>query len=153
MPLYEFRCTLCRREFEDLSSAEDKDKPRSCPSCGKTEGIERKISSFGINTTSAPGDTLVSSKEIDKAVGAASDKGWEGWNKYYENRRAKRREGKDLKEVVVGKEAGGNVKPFEHLGDPKEQAFRKNYSKEYKKQITEAGKDGDKTPVVMKAQL
>ena len=145
MPLYEFKCLSCKREFEDLSTADDKDNPRPCPSCGKQE-IVRKVSSFSTSSTIIPGrDTVYSTKEIDKVVGAASAKNWEGWNKYYENKKKKRREGKDIKEVVVDKGA-----PFEHLGSPKEQEFRKNYTKEYKTQITDKGKDGDKTPVVMK---
>jgi putative FmdB family regulatory protein len=149
MPLYEYKCVSCKREFEDLSKAEEKDNPRPCPSCGKQE-IVRKISSFGISTTVTPGrDTVYSPKEIDKVVGAASES---GWDKYYTAKRNKRRQGKDLKEVVVGKDAQGTVKPFEHLGTSKEQEFRKNYSKEYKTQISDKGKDGDfnAPPVVMK---
>jgi putative FmdB family regulatory protein len=151
MPLYEYKCVSCKREFEDLSVAEEKDNPRPCPSCGKQE-IVRKISTFGINTTITAGSTVYSPKEIDKVVGAASAKSWEGWENYYAERRKKRREGKDLKEVVVGKDSEGTVKPFEHLGTPKEQEFRKEYSKEYKTQISDKGKDGDfnAPPVIMK---
>jgi putative FmdB family regulatory protein len=151
MPLYEYRCTLCKREFEDLSPSDKKDDPRPCPSCGKIDGIQRKISNFGVNTTITPGkDTIYSPKEIDKAVGDVSAKRWEAWDKYYEDRRKKRREGKDLKEIIVDKGKDGKVAPFEHLGSPKEQEFRRNYSKEYKEQIIDKGKDGDETPVIMK---
>jgi putative FmdB family regulatory protein len=149
VPLYEYRCVSCRREFEDLSTVEAMDSQRSCPSCGKTE-IERKISTFGIQTTASQGSTLHSPKEIDKAIGAATEKSWEGWNKYYDDKRKKRREGKDVKELVINKGADGKVTPFEHLGTPKEQAFRKNYAQEYKAQIADKGKDGSVTPVVMK---
>lgn len=154
MPLYEYRCSDCRREFEDISSFEDRDNKRSCPSCSK-QNIERKISSFGIHSEMDPRtETVYSPKEIDKVVGAASDKRWEtydsGWKETYENRRKQRLAGKEIKEVTIDKGPDGAVHLFEHLGDKKEQNFRKEYMQEYKKQIVDTGKDGDKTPVVMK---
>jgi putative FmdB family regulatory protein len=154
MPLYEYRCVDCGREFEELSSFEDKDNKRVCPSCSK-DTIERKVSSFGISTTINPRvDTVYSPKEIDKAVGAAAEKRWESydekWKKHYDERRKQRQEGKELKEVLIdNKGPDGKVHPFEHLGTKKEQSFRKKYTQEYKKQITDTGKDGNKTPVVM----
>lgn len=153
MPLYEYRCADCRREFEDISSYEDRDNKRACPSCSGNN-IERKISSFGINTTiDSRTDTAYSPKEVDKVIGAESEKRWEtyhkGWKDHYAERRKKRLEGKEVKEVVINKGSDGKVHPFEHLGTPKEQDFRKRYTQEYKKQITDTGKDGDKTPVVM----
>jgi len=154
MPLYEYKCLECGREFEDLSSFEAKDNERPCPSCSETK-IVRKISTFGISTTiDTRSTTVYSPKEIDKVVGAAAEKSWdgyhEGWKDYYSGVQKQRRAGKEVKEVVVNKGADGKVHPFEHLGTPKEQEFRKSYTKEYKKQITDTGKDGDKTPVVMK---
>lgn len=157
MPLYEYRCSGCRREFEELSSFEDKDNKRICPSCSGDK-IERKISSFGINTTITPGvDTVYSPKEIDKVVGAASEKRWQGydekWKKHYDERKKQRQEGKELREVIIdNKGPDGKVHPFEHLGTKKEQDFRKKYTQEYKKQITDTGKDGDQTPVVMQVK-
>lgn len=155
MPLYEYRCGDCGREFEDISSYEDRDNKRSCPSCTK-ENIQRKISSFGINSGIDSSSTVYSPKEIDHVVGAAADKRWEtyhaGWKNTYEARRRERLAGKEVSEVVIGKGSDGVVRPFEHLGDKKEQAFRKDYSREYKKQIVDTGKDGDKTPVVMQVK-
>lgn len=155
MPLYEYRCGDCGREFEDISSYDDRDKKRSCPSCTK-ENIQRKISSFGIHSAIDPKSTVYSPKEIDQVVGAAADKRWEtyhaGWKDTYENRRKKRLAGKEVSEITIGKGSDGVVHPFEHLGNKKEQAFRKDYSQEYKKQIVDTGKDGDKTPVVMQVK-
>ena len=36
MPIYEFRCTHCRQEFEELASATASDTP-ACPSCASPE--------------------------------------------------------------------------------------------------------------------
>ncbi len=36
MPMYEFRCTSCHREFEELVSATAKETP-SCPACSSTK--------------------------------------------------------------------------------------------------------------------
>jgi putative FmdB family regulatory protein len=157
MPLFEYKCDSCGREFEDLGSAEKKDDKRPCPSCS-SEKVIRKISTFGIQTSLTPGkDTIYSPKEIDKVVGSASDKGWEAYNdkatKNHKSRQDKRRAGKDIKEVVINKGADGTVRPFEHLGDSKERTFRKEYSKEYKKQIEDSGKNANKVPVKMKVDL
>ena len=34
MPLYEYKCTSCGKEFEELKSFADCDKPAICPNCG-----------------------------------------------------------------------------------------------------------------------
>lgn len=152
MPLYVFECPSCSREFEELcKSAEDK---KQCPDCGK-DSVRKEVNSFGVSTKlDARRDTIYSNKEIDKVVGAASDKQWQGyddrWNKIYKERREKRRAGKEIKEVVINPGSGGKVVPFENLGSKSEQKFRQNYSSEYKKQIVEKGKNGDNTPVIMK---
>ena len=89
MPLFEYSCNDCSREFEDLNKSEDKDSQKNCPSCNSTK-VTRKMSTFGISITATIGrDTLVSPKEIDKAVGAASDKGWERHNNRFSKRRDK----------------------------------------------------------------
>jgi putative FmdB family regulatory protein len=44
MPIYEYRCTSCNEEFEELVSAAAKISP-PCPSCG-AEGAERRFSMF-----------------------------------------------------------------------------------------------------------
>lgn len=151
MPLYVFKCDDCKREFEELCSADKRDDPFSCPDCGNL-AKRKEVTSFGVSTKINPRDTLVSRKEIDRAVGAASEKRWntynDMWSRIYKERREARREGRDIREITV-RDKGGVV-PFENLGDKKEQGFRKNYAKEYTEQITKKGKDGNKTPVVMK---
>lgn len=150
MPLYVFRCA-CGREFEDLCATDT--TTQNCPDCGQQ--AERKIAQpFGIGTKINPRtETVYSRKEIDKVVGAASEKRWEGynerWKRIYQRRREARRAGQDLKEVTIKPDSSGKVVPFEHLGNKSERKFRQGYSHEYKKQITQQGKD-PKTPVVMK---
>lgn len=151
MPLFLFKCESCGREFEEL--LKDSVDMRDCPDCGNS--AKRKIDvSFGINTKLNPRhDTIYSSKEIDKVVGEAANKSWEGydkrWESYYKKRRELRRKDKDIKEIAINPKEGSLI---EHLGTRKEQEFRKEYGKQYRKQITEKNKD-DNTPVVMKKIL
>jgi putative FmdB family regulatory protein len=45
MPLYEYRCTSCNTEYEELVSSSDTTTP-PCPNCNSTE-TEKKFSVFG----------------------------------------------------------------------------------------------------------
>jgi putative FmdB family regulatory protein len=49
VPIYEYRCVACRREFDELVSFSTADDPRSCPSCG--DAAERKMSSFAVRVS------------------------------------------------------------------------------------------------------
>lgn len=42
MPLYEYKCTSCGKEFEELKSFSDSDKTVFCPDCGKEAVREYK---------------------------------------------------------------------------------------------------------------
>ena len=44
MPIYEYRCTRCRHEFELFARMGAK-PPAKCPKCGEPE-VERKLSRF-----------------------------------------------------------------------------------------------------------
>jgi putative FmdB family regulatory protein len=44
MPIYEYRCTACTTEFEELVPASAAESP-PCPSCG-AEGAQRRFSMF-----------------------------------------------------------------------------------------------------------
>lgn len=43
MPIYEYRCTLCGREFEMIRPVQDEFKEVACPDCGKKK-TEKVIS-------------------------------------------------------------------------------------------------------------
>jgi putative FmdB family regulatory protein len=45
MPIFEYRCEKCGREFEDLETVADRDKPRPCPACG-SKRVRREVSVF-----------------------------------------------------------------------------------------------------------
>ena len=45
MPVYEYLCTKCKKEFEIKKSMNDIDKQFSCPYCGRNG--ERVVSVFG----------------------------------------------------------------------------------------------------------
>ena len=47
MPLYDFHCTACDREFEALVRPQD--PPPCCPECRSTE-IEKLLSGFALHT-------------------------------------------------------------------------------------------------------
>lgn len=55
MPLYEYQCKTCGREFERLVRSADRDKGGACPDCGNA--TERKISLFssvGVESSPTP---------------------------------------------------------------------------------------------------
>jgi len=43
MPLYEYRCNNCAREFEKIVSFSEADLKQQCPSCGSSQ-TNKKIS-------------------------------------------------------------------------------------------------------------
>lgn len=47
MPLYDYRCRACQREFETLVRSQD--PPPRCPSC-QSDDLERLHSAFGMAT-------------------------------------------------------------------------------------------------------
>jgi putative FmdB family regulatory protein len=63
MPIYEFKCNCCGKEFEQIVFACDKGEPVPCPSCGK-EDTGRILSSFSCSPStggSAGGSSSCSS--------------------------------------------------------------------------------------------
>ena len=46
MPLYEFRCQKCGKEFEERRLFAEAEKPAKCPKCGGT--ADKLISGFGL---------------------------------------------------------------------------------------------------------
>jgi putative FmdB family regulatory protein len=70
MPLYEYRCRACSREFEALVRGKT---TAACPHCG-AEDLERLISSFGVSSDTSRAIALTSRRrqlshvERDKAA-------------------------------------------------------------------------------------
>lgn len=146
MPLYEFKCLDCGHEFEDLSSYADRDAEKNCKLCGGKS--ERKAAStFGIHSDLNPrSDTIVTNKEIDKVVGKASEKRWEGydqkWKSRYEARQQRRRKGKEPGQLNIPKDSDGKYSPIMHLGDKKQRSLRKEYSEALQEHRAERKKKG-----------
>jgi putative FmdB family regulatory protein len=132
MPIYEFKCTDCGHEFEEIIPYDQRDVIRSCKICGKDS--QRKVASlFGVHTSLNPRlDTIVTNKEIDKVVGKESDRRWssydERWKSRYEARQQVRRKGKTPEVLNIPKDSDGKYSPIMHLGDNKERSLRKEYS-------------------------
>ncbi|OGF45179.1 MAG: hypothetical protein A2452_12565 [Candidatus Firestonebacteria bacterium RIFOXYC2_FULL_39_67] len=53
MPLYEFACEKCKKEFEELLYNYDSSKV-ICPGCGSKK-IARKLSAFGVKSGGTKG--------------------------------------------------------------------------------------------------
>lgn len=59
MPLYEFRCTKCGHEFEQIVFSSD-NEPMKCPKC-RVPKLERLLSIFSSSTTGTRAGASVSS--------------------------------------------------------------------------------------------
>jgi putative FmdB family regulatory protein len=56
MPIYEFHCPSCRKNFDELyRSASERRRP-ICPTCGSSN-VSKKFSSFALGGKSAGGDS------------------------------------------------------------------------------------------------
>lgn len=146
MPLYEFKCKSCGHEFEEILSYSDRDSDVECKLCG-SESERKPASSFGIHNTLDPKkDTISSNKEIDKVIGAAAERKWEGyderWRNRYEQRQQKRWNGKKPKQVDIPKDSDGKYSPVMHLGNKKQKALRKEYSEALQEHRVERKKKG-----------
>lgn len=52
MPMYEYRCRECGRQFEQLRRMDDADRGLICPDCG-AQNVERLVSAFAMGGCSA----------------------------------------------------------------------------------------------------
>lgn len=123
MPLYVYRCSGCNHEFEEIVAYDRRDDERPCPKC-KADSERVVATTFGIASKADPGETLVSPKEIDRAVGADADRRW----KYLEGRKSRRRAGRVPEPIDVPKAKDGTLRPMAALGDSKSKEFRREYS-------------------------
>jgi putative FmdB family regulatory protein len=63
MPLYEFVCAECGKEFELLVGFSKADEAQTCPSCGGRHS-QRKVSSFAMGGSSSSGGAAFSSAPV-----------------------------------------------------------------------------------------
>lgn len=147
MPLFVYFCDTCELKFEKLRKKEDNEKPDICPICGKLSDRTFQGNTVSIGTKLDPKkDTVYSNKEIDKVVGAAAEKKWEGynekWKKTYDKRRELRHKGREVKEINLPKEKDGSYRPLLHLGDKKQREGRKEFSEAFQEHSSELKRKG-----------
>jgi putative FmdB family regulatory protein len=58
MPIYEFHCTTCRKNFDELYRSASERRHPKCPACGSSD-VHKKFSSFALGgkSGSAGGDS------------------------------------------------------------------------------------------------
>lgn len=56
MPIYEYRCSACEADFEELVRTSSAEKSVACPKCGSRK-ISRKLSVFAARETAPCGVT------------------------------------------------------------------------------------------------
>jgi putative FmdB family regulatory protein len=64
MPIYEYRCKKCKKEFEALVRADD---PVACPACS-SKRVEKLLSTFSAVATGSTPNTACG---VDAACGSA----------------------------------------------------------------------------------
>lgn len=146
MPLYTYKCSSCGHEFEDLVKSEKRDESQVCKKCDGS-AVRKAATSFAISSRLDPKkDTIATDKEIDKVVGAAAEKKWQGYNERwkgnYEARQRRRWKGKELAVVKMPKDSDGFYRPLMHLGDKKQRTLRKEYSEALQEHRKERRKKG-----------
>ena len=54
MPMYEYLCAKCERDFEKLISSSESDERMTCPECG-SHNVRKKLSLFGVGAKASLG--------------------------------------------------------------------------------------------------
>jgi putative FmdB family regulatory protein len=60
MPIYEYQCSQCEKDFEEVRPSDDRDKPIACPQCG-SDLTHRCLSFFATSFSSLAGGSSCSS--------------------------------------------------------------------------------------------
>jgi len=142
MPLYVYKCQECGHEFEEIVTYNDRDSEKPCTMCGK-DSRRVEVTPFAFSVKTDKGATLVSPKEVDKAVGEDAEKRWS----WLENRKNRRLEGwkkGGLKDMSLSKGRDGSFKPVSSLGDSKVRGLRQEYSEALAEHRAERSKKGEK---------
>lgn len=69
MPMYEYRCSLCGDEFEDLVSSDTPDQQVECPTCEREGSAVRKLSTFATSGSHTLGSLGTGSRSIARSSG------------------------------------------------------------------------------------
>lgn len=78
MPIYDFRCGSCNKEFEEYLKSWREPNP-NCPDCNGT--TEKLVSRVSIDTTG------MGERTLDCIVGADAERKWDAIHKRRETRR------------------------------------------------------------------
>jgi putative FmdB family regulatory protein len=128
MPLYSYSCTSCENSWSKLVPKNDRDR-QSCDFCG-SEARRLMNEKFSVSSKQDPRvHVAVTEKEIDKVVGSDAESKWVD----HEERVSKRREGKDIKIVELGKPEGGKFNPQEIMGSSKQKELGKQNSEAFRR--------------------
>ena len=69
MPLYEFRCSDCSHDFEELVRSMAAVDQVKCPSCGSGQ-VHKRVSSFAARVTGAGGGPFSAASDSSCATGS-----------------------------------------------------------------------------------
>ena len=112
MPLYEYTCSSCGYQFEELVKKSDKSDVQKCTKCGKDAKVN--MSSF---SSVVSGSNKV---PIDTLIGKEANRRWQ----IHHDRKSIRRENKDFRDVGIVKDPA----PVMIMGNKDEKVKRKEYS-------------------------
>ena len=48
MPLYQYECESCQRQFDDIRKYDQRDLPAECPECGESSG-KRVLGGYSVS--------------------------------------------------------------------------------------------------------
>ncbi len=69
MPLFEFVCTACEKDFEELVRSAAATDEVACPSCGSSQ-VKKKISKFASRVSGASGFSFGASSAASCSTGS-----------------------------------------------------------------------------------
>ncbi|MFH1419065.1 MAG: FmdB family zinc ribbon protein [Planctomycetota bacterium] len=72
MPIFEFHCPACDRDFEELVPSAGSTRTMACPGCGGRK-VSRKISTFAAHSAPAQPKCQIPSASCDQCCGAGGE--------------------------------------------------------------------------------
>ncbi len=74
MPLYEYRCKKCAKEFELMRSVAARDRAAVCPACKSRSTMRLKFQAFAVLSGARP-DASLGEGEAEDFMGGGDDHG------------------------------------------------------------------------------